>query len=310
MLQFLQSTYSECVIDKACDDLTCDSVALESNCEEVYIFHQSSKFNLIHVPVTLKNLRSLIIKSSTIEILKNIFLKTMSKLKSIKFNECYIKSIEKEAFDNLKHLVSLNLNNNLLHNINENTLISLESLEFFSIISNKLESIDLKAFKNSKRLKSIDLSRNQLTQLDTGLFYGLSNLKILIVSKNRLKEINSSLFENNPKLETIDVGFNEITKVDWTIGIKLSQLIQFKMSENACNITFNHWNVCEMRTSVNESCKSKTEQQVAKFCEETTEIDLFHLKVNSGIVMSFVIGAICFFIINLIFSVPDNEFDY
>ncbi|XP_070610879.1 keratocan [Erythrolamprus reginae] len=113
---------------------------------------------------------------------------TQIKWVNLNNNKITTNGIEKGAFNNLKNLLYLFLEDNFLEEVPDPLPRSLEQLR---LARNKINAIPPGVFNNLENLTMLDLHQNKL--LDTALssitFQGLSNLLQLNVAQNSLKKM-------------------------------------------------------------------------------------------------------------------------
>lgn len=127
-----------------------------------------------------KNVKMIMLDDNTIPV---IVLKDMDKLNLFSCTGCKATSFKAE---NLKHLTSLYIDNNLLEGI---------------------------SLKDTSKIDQLTLSLNQLKIIDLSQ---LKNLRRLNVEHNKIQHIDIS---GNPILQTLNVGGNKIKEADIKKGI-------------------------------------------------------------------------------------------
>ena len=109
------------------------------------------------------NLLGLVIRSSKITRLGNIFDGFPMLQSLIVYQSTQLKMIDKYAFSNLKNLKKLELSfNRELSEINPNLFSSLENLEELNLGNNKLRNFDLKIMDYIVNIKEINLNGNRI----------------------------------------------------------------------------------------------------------------------------------------------------
>ncbi|XP_033220661.1 slit homolog 1 protein-like [Belonocnema kinseyi] len=111
-----------------------------------------------------------------------------------------IRSIRREAFNNLKTLKTLNLRNNSLKALPEFIFSNLNNLEYLSLSENEIISLD-KVFVGLDNLKALNISYLPKSSINPGEFLGLPTNVTIYIRGNKLNSINLLLFENASLLE-------------------------------------------------------------------------------------------------------------
>ena len=109
------------------------------------------------------NLSNLNISNSNITRLEKKLFEGFPMLQSLKiFRNRGIKTIDKEAFSNLKNLTNLDLSLNSLSELDPDLFSCLVNLEYLDLEHNKLRHFDLKSMDYIVNIREIDLSHNPI----------------------------------------------------------------------------------------------------------------------------------------------------
>lgn len=136
-----------------------------------------------------------------------------------------IDSIDNDAFYNLHHLITLNLNQNKIRDINNkfNNLVNLKKInldnnkineimpntfpsEIYKIIlsSNNINTIKTSTFTDLFNVTEINLNNNMISLISDTAFYNCRILQVISFKNNRrLVRITSNMFVRLPQLRTI-----------------------------------------------------------------------------------------------------------
>ncbi|XP_074093618.1 uncharacterized protein LOC141523935 [Cotesia typhae] len=106
-----------------------------------------------------------------------------------------LRSVQKNAFDELVNIKSLNLANNSLQELPEFVFANLTNLNVLSLAKNKFNSFQ-NNFVGLNNLKTLNISYNPLKHLRKSFFFGLTKSTEIITQGNEFWSISTELFEN------------------------------------------------------------------------------------------------------------------
>ena len=115
----------------------------------------------------------------------------LGSLISLYINDNNITRIFPNAFDNLKDIQILGLNNNLIQSVDFRFP---RSLFFLYIQNNQIEYFDPKAFEMLRSLAHLRISNNKIRFLENNLFLDLHGLVSYYFNNNSISEIGSNVF--------------------------------------------------------------------------------------------------------------------
>lgn len=130
-------------------------------------------------------------------------------LEELILNRNAIQSIDDYAFDDLKHLHTLRMDENQLTFISNVTFAEANNLRVISLRKNRITELQDGCFA-LKNLRELNLADNRLDVLDDSMFVGAENIKIVNFSHNRLKLINLSALVHSAPIESLNFADNQI----------------------------------------------------------------------------------------------------
>ena len=139
-----------------------------------------------------------------------------------------IKTIEEDAFKNLKNLRALRLDNNQLQDMN-GLVSSLKNLRWLNVSTNGLEWFDFAFLPRS--LEWLDMHNNQVKKI--GNYYGLSdgfNLTSVDASFNRIETLDRNMFLTG--LTHIYLNNNNINNISSGSFSGLASLARVELQAN------------------------------------------------------------------------------
>ena len=210
---------------------------------------------------------------------KEWFSSNFNNLIELTFDNCKIKSIEKNSFINFTSLTSLVITNNLLTDIpttfsscrnlitldlTNNKITSLNETRFpNSLISlilknNKIFGIHNNAFSNLSLLEILDLQQNKIDIIKPEYFTQLIRLINLNLNNNKIKSINALSFSNMNSLFNITINGNLLETIKTNTFINLNNLRQISLNGNIIKkIEKDAFNSCNNLFFINLKSNSK-----------------------------------------------------
>lgn len=207
-----------------------DGIGNLKNLEQLVLCHFEShtQSNLMQLPVSLKNLKKLLLLDLRRNPLSHfpLHLTTLVSLEELHVNNCNLSSLPDEI-GHLQLLKVLDLSNNFFTTL-PLCVTKLKNLVRLYISDGVLETL-CKDIKNLANLERLQLTNNRLTALPGELFE-LVNLKKLHLNVNQLSSIDDNIGKL-VHLEYLVLNQNKLTRLPDTIG-KMSKLSYLNLHEN------------------------------------------------------------------------------
>uniref|UniRef100_A0A7E4W317 Leucine-rich repeat-containing protein 15-like n=1 Tax=Panagrellus redivivus TaxID=6233 RepID=A0A7E4W317_PANRE len=159
----------------------------------------------------------------------------------LEISNCEVSIIDENAFDNLKYLQNLNLDNNLLTELPK-LMDEMQKLLAFTARNNKISKVNPDLFIGSA-VESVDFSHNLLTDIEF-LKYTKSRLLSLELSHNLLEHV---ILVDFSKLHNVGLAHNKLQGPNSVVLTNLRHLGDVDLSENyistldAINLTETHY---------------------------------------------------------------------
>jgi Leucine-rich repeat (LRR) protein len=147
---------------------------------------------------------------------KNIF-NNLKHLERLLLANIGITELDENIFNNLTQLVELNLSNNKLTNLNKDIFKNNTQLQILDLSNNNITNLDKDIIKNNTQLQKLDLNNNEITNLDEDIFSNLTQLQELDLSINELTNLDNDIFKNNTQLQELDLSRNKIKTIPSSI---------------------------------------------------------------------------------------------
>lgn len=136
-------------------------------------------------------------------------------------SENYILDIDNDTLRNVYFIGDpsplLNLSSMNLHELQKNAFDSVADVESLDLSNNSLTSLPEFVFSNLTKLKNLSLSNNQISNVRT-LFVGLENLQLLDISHNHIRHLRRGNLFGLPKFTRILTDGN----IFWSISTDVS----------------------------------------------------------------------------------------
>ena len=142
----------------------------------------------------------------------------------IDFSENKIVSIGVDAFQTLKNVRVLRLDNNNLVSLPLGVFQILVNLKHLRLNDNELHFLDVGVFKGMETLVTLRIHSNRLRILQYGLFNGLSTLQALFAYANEIHTLGENVFSGLQNLEVIGLQYNKISHLDKNVFRNLPNL--------------------------------------------------------------------------------------
>ncbi|CAF2982299.1 unnamed protein product [Rotaria socialis] len=157
-------------------------------------------------------------------------------VEKIYLNANYLRRIETTAFDQIKNLKQLYINNNQLKDLHPTTLISPgASLEIFDASYNPFQYLDIgQILLNLSALKELHLVACQLN--DTSIY------TLLKLIQNTTDEYNETIVgRRHHQLEILDLSYNNLTTICYHLFDGLYNLIELRLNHNMIRLVDNNF---------------------------------------------------------------------
>ncbi|XP_006127616.2 extracellular matrix protein 2 isoform X1 [Pelodiscus sinensis] len=149
-----------------------------------------------------------------------------SALEELKINENYLHAIDEDSFQELKNLVTLELEGNKLSEANVSPLAfhPLKSLSYLRLGRNKFRTVP-QGLPTS--IEELYLENNQIEEISEICFNHTSNINVIVLKHNKLEEsrIAPLAWLNQENLESIDLSYNKLYHVPSYLPKSLLHLI-------------------------------------------------------------------------------------
>lgn len=182
----------------------------------------------------VKNLKYLDLSHNTIGVIRHKDFQNLRKLIEIRLNGNMLTNIEKHAFDGVSQLQYLYLQ--------RNSLVQLKSLQFIDSL-NKLELLDLSdnslnmapMLRNHRSIRQIKLDGNKISSLQSHAFSGNPRLQLLSLQNNEIKSLADGCFHGLDHLTILLLENNSIRKLDKAMLSGIRKLQQLNLRNNSLN---------------------------------------------------------------------------
>ena len=167
---------------------------------------------------------SIYLPIETTKLEKNLF-NGFPMLQSLSVN---YNNIDRDAFSDLKQLISLDLGYNCIYSLDNMIFSCLINLKYLNLRGNEIKCIEANLFSNLKNLRVLDLSNNQLIILEPKAFNSLKNLKWLNLDNNRLVKFDLCILDYIKEIKVISALENPIVNKDEILARFKNLEIEFK----------------------------------------------------------------------------------
>jgi len=182
---------------------------------------------------------------------------TRPEINLIKKGLTSIKTLKKEYFSQPKHVIKLDISENLLEDLTELYVLSKlkilnaskniinklyfpscnsfvwEELIHLNVSNNKISKLHEKTFTRTKVLKNLFIGHNKISVLPKNLFDNLCSLQCLDISNNQIKDLNENVFEKLEALEVLNLRNNKIERLNESLFKKSKCLKVLNISNNS-----------------------------------------------------------------------------
>ncbi|XP_077679209.1 extracellular matrix protein 2 isoform X2 [Eretmochelys imbricata] len=149
-----------------------------------------------------------------------------SALEELKINENHLHAIDEDSLQELKNLVTLELEGNKLSeaNVSPLALRPLKSLSYLRLGRNKFRTVP-QGLPTS--IEELYLENNQIEEISEICFNHTSNINIIVLKHNKLEEnrIAPLAWINQENLESIDLSYNKLYHVPSYLPKSLLHLV-------------------------------------------------------------------------------------
>ncbi|KAH8270386.1 hypothetical protein KR018_009307 [Drosophila ironensis] len=161
----------------------------------------------------LKNLSSIVIEYSQVEIVKSYAFANLPFLDSIILNNNHIMALDQDAFANHVRLKDLNLEHNQIFEMDRQAFRNLPLCERLFLNNNNISTLHEGLFAEMARLTYLNLAHNQINVLTSEIFRGLGNLNVLKLTRNNLNFIGDTVFAELWSLSELELDDNKIERI-------------------------------------------------------------------------------------------------
>ncbi|XP_017127384.1 connectin [Drosophila elegans] len=161
----------------------------------------------------LKNLSSIVIEYSQVEIVKSYAFANLPFLEKIILNNNHIMALDQDAFANHIRLRDLNLEHNQIFEMDRYAFRNLPLCERLHLNNNNISTLHEGLFADMARLTSLNLAHNQINVLTSEIFRGLGNLNVLKLTHNNLNFIGDTVFAELWSLSELELDDNRIERI-------------------------------------------------------------------------------------------------
>lgn len=161
----------------------------------------------------LKNLSSIVIEYSQVEIVKSYAFANLPFLERIILNNNHIMALDQDAFANHIRLRELNLEHNQIFEMDRYAFRNLPHCERLYLNNNNISTLHEGLFVDMTRLTYLNLAHNQINVLTSEIFRGLGNLNLLKLTRNNLNFIGDTVFAELWSLSELELDDNRIERI-------------------------------------------------------------------------------------------------
>lgn len=180
----------------------------------------------------------------------------LHKLLGLHLSKNQIETIHDRAFKDLGELQRLNLEDNHLKSLSPSVLAPLGKLEVIFLSNNRIRSPSQNIFDGLKSITSIEFNNNWIQSLDDDIFKNLATLEEIELANNVLVNITGNLFSNNKKLLAIDLKNNKIESISSTAFAGLN-LVTVDLRDNVCvKKKYETENFAKMERDLQAKCRA------------------------------------------------------
>lgn len=150
-------------------------------------------------------------------------------LEELNLNRNAIQTIDDYAFDDLKYLHTIRMDENRLTLISNVTFAEANNLRVISLRKNQITELQDGCFA-LKNLHELNMADNRLDVLDDSMFIGAENIKIVNFSHNRIKFFNLNALVHSAPIESLNLEDNLIGMFE-SASINCANELQFKLKQ-------------------------------------------------------------------------------
>lgn len=144
-----------------------------------------------------------------------------------------MRSLGNQAFNGLKSLASLYLQQNCIQAVQSQLEPVKSTLKLLDMSSNRLTVVGSNCFSKCHSLLGLRLVNNSIELIESDAFSGLVSLQYIDLSRNQIKELNPELFVDAIELTSISLYANSIEFFDFGVCMKaLPKLERLSLHHN------------------------------------------------------------------------------
>lgn len=183
------------------------------NLKRIQLKFPSEHFVIGEVLKGLENLESIIIYGGNIETLERSIVANLFRVRKIEFENCKIKEITEDAFQDLTSVEELILSSNEFEYLAEKTFWNLKTLLKLSLSGNPLKMLPATLFRDLTNLIDLNLSYLEITSVNESLFDNLKNLTELSLTNNPIVSLHENTFKSLVNLEALKLDYCKIERI-------------------------------------------------------------------------------------------------
>ncbi|XP_011186527.2 connectin [Zeugodacus cucurbitae] len=162
---------------------------------------------------SLKNLTSINIEYSQVDVVKSNAFANLPYLERIILTNNHIAALAQDAFANHIRLRELNLEHNQIFEIDRHAFHNLPQCERLLLNNNNISNLHDSLFVEMPHLVYLNLAHNQISVLTSDIFKGLGNLNELKLSHNNINFIGDTVFAELWILSELELDDNKIERI-------------------------------------------------------------------------------------------------
>ncbi|XP_076171931.1 uncharacterized protein LOC143148961 isoform X2 [Ptiloglossa arizonensis] len=191
---------------------------------------------LDHLPAQMlrrfKELRKITFRYAKIDEVAEHAFSNLSTIAEIDLDKNSIYALKTRAFESMRNLSVVSLNENRITEINRDTFVDLPSIKSLFLARNNVSTLHDKAFKHLTTLEELELSDNRIEVITGDSFHGLRSLLRLDLRNNLIDMIGARTFVEMPLLRELELDSNKIVYVSEKALDGLRNLRKLGLGEN------------------------------------------------------------------------------
>ena len=217
-------------------------------------------FDLLHPDTFATNnkLRILVLSGNDLNTMQqkakpfNQYMLNVPALEELYLAHCNIKELLPTAFNKLKNIVYISLEDNRLKTLPDGIFDHVETIEELDLSTNSIFSLPKNIFRNTSLailnlkyndistkfdfitndLQKLDLSYNKIVHVNDIMFNTMDDLNSLNLKGNSIKKIHQAAFNGLKELRYIDLSFNDLEQISSMIFMSNTKLDVIRINDN------------------------------------------------------------------------------